>query len=110
MQRIGSPTLRDWTLARSPTFCTDGIVGVSGTGWGAPDRQRSATDGIVGVSGTGWGAPDRQRFATDGIVGVSGTGAVTMESRQTKGPVVKHLRELLMTAVEFHQQRRVRNN
>ena len=26
-----------------------------------------------------------------------------MESRQTKGPVVKHLRELLTTAVELHQ-------
>ena len=26
-----------------------------------------------------------------------------MESRQTKGPVVKHLHELLTTAVEFHQ-------
>ena len=26
-----------------------------------------------------------------------------MESRQTKGPVVKHLHELLTTAVELHQ-------
>ena len=26
-----------------------------------------------------------------------------MESRQTKGPVIKHLRELLKTAVELHQ-------
>ena len=33
-----------------------------------------------------------------------------MESRQTKGLVVKHLHELLTTAVEFHQTKAGRNN
>ena len=33
-----------------------------------------------------------------------------MESHQTKGPVVKHLRELLTATVEFHQTKAGRNN
>ena len=33
-----------------------------------------------------------------------------LESRQTKGPAVKHLYELLTTAVEFHQTKAGANN